>query len=204
METKNQKFCFRFCFVAKRLQRGRGVLNNARDASDKSVENDAEVLQERIVSQSIVGLQKEGLRFSVDSVARQLKISKKTVYKYFPTKEQLAYAIYDRFYSSAFCKAQTAEKLSRAERVRMLLQLYYESSLMTDETIFNKYALNLPIKDFALKKHLQIWKMLESCIEQEGESVRSLKIIVDGAFSNLGSEKTVTESTIELLTRLLV
>ena len=50
-------------------------------------------MRNKILEVSVCGLQREGLRFSVDSIARELKISKKTVYKFFSTKEELAVAV---------------------------------------------------------------------------------------------------------------
>lgn len=50
-------------------------------------------MKDRITEESIKSLQQEGLRFSVPTLAERLKISKKTVYKYFPTKEALANAV---------------------------------------------------------------------------------------------------------------
>lgn len=41
-------------------------------------------MKNKIIEQSIENLKKDGLKFSVDSLAAQLVISKKTVYKYFP------------------------------------------------------------------------------------------------------------------------
>lgn len=50
-------------------------------------------MRERIIKAAIESLQAEGLKFSVDTIASKLKISKKTIYKFFPDKETLAYAI---------------------------------------------------------------------------------------------------------------
>ena len=49
-------------------------------------------MRDRIIRASIENLRREGLKFSVDTLTAQLKISKKTVYKYFPDKESLAVA----------------------------------------------------------------------------------------------------------------
>ena len=46
-------------------------------------------MKNKIIEQSIENLKKDGLKFSVDSLAAQLGISKKTVYKYFPIKNRL-------------------------------------------------------------------------------------------------------------------
>ena len=59
-------------------------------------------MREKIICESINSLRLEELRFSVDSLAEKLKISKKTIYKYFSNKEELAVAIYQRYYSDIF------------------------------------------------------------------------------------------------------
>ena len=51
-------------------------------------------MKNRITEESVKSLQQEGLKFSVDTLAEKLKISKKTIYKYFPDKEALAVAVY--------------------------------------------------------------------------------------------------------------
>ena len=58
-------------------------------------------MKDKIIQASIEGLRKEGLKFSVDLLANKLKISKKTVYKYFSDKETLAVALYESYYSDA-------------------------------------------------------------------------------------------------------
>ena len=52
------------------------------------------VLREAIIQTSIESLRQEGLKFSVDTLCDKMKISKKTVYKYFPDKQALAVALY--------------------------------------------------------------------------------------------------------------
>lgn len=67
-------------------------------------------MRDRIISESIESLRKEGLRFSVDTLAERLNISKKTIYKYFPTKEALAFALYQRYYANI--KAQVDQLMT--------------------------------------------------------------------------------------------
>lgn len=45
------------------------------------------VLRDAIIQASIESLRQEGLKFSVDILSDKMKISKKTVYKYFPDKQ---------------------------------------------------------------------------------------------------------------------
>ena len=50
-------------------------------------------MKDRIIKESISSLRREGLRFSVDTLAERLCISKKTIYKFFQDKELLAFAM---------------------------------------------------------------------------------------------------------------
>ncbi|MGN0460910.1 MAG: TetR/AcrR family transcriptional regulator, partial [Ruminococcus sp.] len=58
-------------------------------------------MKERIIDAAIESLRTEGLKFSVDTIASKLKISKKTVYKFFSGKEEMAYEIYKEYYRRA-------------------------------------------------------------------------------------------------------
>ena len=55
-------------------------------------------MKNEIIRESIISLRQEGLRFSIDSLADRLRISKKTVYKYFPDKDTLALALYEKYF----------------------------------------------------------------------------------------------------------
>lgn len=52
-------------------------------------------IKQKIIDSAIEDLTKRGLRFSVDSLSREMKMSKKTIYLYFHSKSELASAIYD-------------------------------------------------------------------------------------------------------------
>ena len=66
-------------------------------------------MKELIITQSIDSLRREGLKFSVDTVAKALNISKKTIYKYFPDKQSLAIALYERYYADIFTRISGIE-----------------------------------------------------------------------------------------------
>lgn len=76
----------------------------------------------------------------MDTLAERLKISKKTVYKYFPTKEDLARAIYEEYYKDALAKADSISKSDDVDKLYQLLFVYYRSKYMTRKELFNKYA----------------------------------------------------------------
>lgn len=155
-------------------------------------------MREKIIEVSIQSLQKEGLRFSVDELARALKISKKTVYKYFATKEELAIAIYERFYESA--EQQITEILQkRSDRILYeLLTVYYGSYRMVRKEVFNKYALNDSICRLATARHAHLFEKISALFPPEERD--ALQIIIDGTFRKLTeSDFPCPEQVIERL-----
>lgn len=59
-------------------------------------------MKERIINQSITMLKDEGLIFSIDDLAKTLKVGKATIYQYFRTKEELSIAVLKLFSVLAF------------------------------------------------------------------------------------------------------
>lgn len=162
------------------------------------------VMKDEIIKASIESLKTEGLKFSVDMLAEKLKISKKTIYKYFPSKEALARAIYESYYNNA--EDEIGKILSQADhKIEKLLWIYYDSQAMTDRAIFNKYNLNDVIRTYAFARHSHIWEKILECIGSgitEAE-LPALKAIVDGAFKELSGSRIPPEQVIERLVKIL-
>jgi AcrR family transcriptional regulator len=51
-------------------------------------------IKQKIIDSAIENLTKQGLGFSVDSLSKEMKMSKKTIYLYFRSKSELASSIY--------------------------------------------------------------------------------------------------------------
>ena len=111
------------------------------------------LMREKIICESINSLRSEGLRFSVDSLAEKLKISKKTIYKYFSNKEELAVAIYQRYYSDIFSGAKLLCTKRSKDSYKELLLLYYDAKVITRKEIFNKYILNDSLYSYTSKQN---------------------------------------------------
>ena len=47
------------------------------------------LVEEKIINQTIQLFQAKGLKFTLDELASELRISKKTIYQYFPSKEAI-------------------------------------------------------------------------------------------------------------------
>ena len=56
-------------------------------------------MKENIISAAITEFSRHGLGFTMDDVAKNLGVSKKTLYKWFPGKEELYMAIVDRCFA---------------------------------------------------------------------------------------------------------
>ncbi|MGN0458446.1 MAG: TetR/AcrR family transcriptional regulator [Eubacterium sp.] len=147
------------------------------------------VMKEKIINASIESLRREGLKFSVDALAEKLKISKKTVYKYFPDKQALAEAIYEKYYSDAIFKAKALVNEGTDEAHRELLKIYFDSKYMTRNSIFNKYKLNQMIYAYTAKKSDELWDVIaESFLNIDTDMEKNaLRFIVDGSFEKLCS-----------------
>lgn len=141
-------------------------------------------MKDQIIEASIRSLQQEGLRFSVDVLAEKLRISKKTVYKYFPTKEALAYAMYEKYYLDLNSKIQDMTRENENSLPEDLLCCYFDSAKMVRKEIFNKYCLNHVIGDFALQHHLDVWNTIKPylCKKMTDYEAEIFKVIIDGAF----------------------
>lgn len=81
-------------------------------------------LREAILEGTIAVFNQKGLQFTMDDIARQLGISKKTIYTVFDHKESLLLCMADYFFDSIkACEGQVMEdeSLSTLEKVRKLL-----------------------------------------------------------------------------------
>lgn len=140
-------------------------------------------MKDKIIQETISSLQNEGLKFSVDTIAEKLKISKKTIYKYFPNKEALALAVYEYFYFEHMKKVQMVLEDSGDELRTKLLYLYYEIKRMTRSDIFNKFRLNNVILSYTEQQNNAVWEKIATVFSSDAssEDAKVLKIIIDGA-----------------------
>lgn len=159
-------------------------------------------MRKKIIGAAIESLRREGLRFSVDTLAERLRISKKTIYKYFPTKEALAMAMYEEFYRAA---EEAAGPLVRQEDTEGLLRLYFESKRMTRPDIFNKYKLNEALSAFARDRNDRLWGLiapvlLRSCAAEDRPALR---LIIDGTFEKTSEEPCLSSEIVRNLVKVL-
>lgn len=162
-------------------------------------------MKDKIICASIESLRQEGLRFSVDTLACKLNVSKKTIYKFFPDKEALALAIYEKYYDEAQKKAQMLIECNESSLHLDLLYLYFDAKTMIRRDIFNKYKLNEKIYSYTTEQNDALWKMICASFDSghSGQDTEALRMIVDGSFEKLCDTRCNPDAVIERLVRLL-
>lgn len=160
-------------------------------------------MKDVIIRAAIEGLQTEGLKFSIDTIASELKISKKTIYRFFPDKETLAYALYETYYSDAVETMKNMQGTSN-NRINILL-VYYEAGRLVRKEIFNKYKLNAKVFSYACQKQDYLWSVLCSILlpSKNSEECDVLRAIVEGAFEKADERSIAPKTTAERLMKLL-
>lgn len=162
-------------------------------------------MKDRIICESIESLRQEGLRFSVEALAKKLNISKKTIYKYFPTKEALAFALYQRYYADIKAQAYQLTTESSVLAHSKLLSLYFDAMSMTSCDIFNKYKLNETLRSYTAEQNDNL---LEIILSSLGDSIseqdkKSIRIIINGSFEKLCNEKIAPAGVIDRLVNMI-
>lgn len=162
-------------------------------------------MKDAIIYASIESLRQEGLKFSVDTLASKLKISKKTIYKFFPDKETLALSLYEKYYDDAKVKAELLTKIKTPFSNLDLLRLYFDSKVMTRKEIFNKYKLNASINSYAAEQNDCLWKIISESFKDgmPGQDTETIRIVVDGSFEKLCENRMSPDAVIERLAKLL-
>ena len=81
-------------------------------------------LQQKLLEAAIVVFNQKGMKFTMDDLARQLEISKKTIYTVFLNKEELLYGMVDYMFDSIKESERAIvedERLSLIEKIRSIL-----------------------------------------------------------------------------------
>ncbi|MBO5336888.1 MAG: TetR/AcrR family transcriptional regulator [Lachnospiraceae bacterium] len=128
-------------------------------------------LRESIIEGTIVVFNQKGLKFTMDDIAKQLCISKKTIYTVFSDKETLFYAVVDYMFDSIKeSERQVLEdtSLSTLEKIRKILGVLPEGYKEID---FRQLYL---LKE----KYPQIYRKVEERLETGWES--SIQLLEQG------------------------
>lgn len=162
-------------------------------------------MKDQIICGSIESLRKEGLRFSIDTLAKRLNISKKTIYKYFPNKEALAFALYQKYYADIKTQANRLVMDRSFDAHFKLLTLYFDAKSMTSCDIFNKYKLNEALYSYTTEQNDSLWEIIFSSLDNnisEQDKI-CLRIIVNGSFEKICNENLAPNGVINKLVNIL-
>lgn len=124
-------------------------------------------LKERILEAVIVVFNEKGIKFTMDDVAKQLEISKKTIYTVFQNKEALLYEMVDYAFDSikeserAIMEDSSLSLIEKIRRILVVLPAGYR------EVDFSQLYL---LKE----KYPKIYKKLEYRLETGWESTIAL------------------------------
>ena len=141
----------------------------------------------------------DGEKFTVDDIAAALKISKKTIYKYFDGKEQLAKAVFD----DIIAKTESAQKDLRAKASdarRMLIDyliLFMEIYRLNRDAVFRMYGLSESLKKHVLRAAEKNWNGFISLYEEYAPSAKTdadtLKTVICGTLKEIYNCKNRAE-----------
>lgn len=151
-------------------------------------------LRETILEGTLSVFNEKGLKFTMDDIAKNLGMSKKTIYTIFRDKESMFFAMVDYLFDSikeSERKVQQDTSLSTVEKVRMILGVIPESYKGID---FRQLYL---LKD----KYPKIYQKVEERLESGWETTISLmeQAIAEGVIRPVSIPilKMMLEATLE-------
>jgi AcrR family transcriptional regulator len=154
--------------------------------------------EEVILDKSIVLLKKEGLNFSVDSLVSSLHISKKTVYRYYHSKEDLALALFKRAYQ------QFEDEITKKDpSLHSLLVTYLKSLQFSRGDLFNRYSLNDQTKAYSDKLQDQLYislcQVLVACDYAKPVSIKGFRLVLEGSLLEISKSQDIDQGIDSLI-----
>ncbi|WP_281277109.1 TetR/AcrR family transcriptional regulator [Siminovitchia terrae] len=125
-------------------------------------------------------IQQQGLRFSMDDLARRLGVSKKTLYKYYSSKAEILDELIDMTLENMEEKARAIksnEELPLIERLRGVIAIVPDHLELTDIRILNEMKKFFP----------EQWAKVDSFLQSDWEEIRILveQGIEEGIIKNM-------------------
>lgn len=160
----------------------------------KYVKDNIDETRERILEATIKVFNRKGLKFTMDDIATELGISKKTIYAVFKDKESMFFSMVDYCFDKINAHKEMTlqdESLSTVDRIRAVLAMLPDGYRDVD---FGKlYVLN--------DKYPKIYAKVEERLESGWEGILTLinKGIGEGSIRpvNVYILKTMMEATLE-------
>lgn len=120
-----------------------------------------------LYEKAIKRLRDEGTRFTVDDLASDLKVSKKSIYAHFPSKEALALWIYEKAFEDFSTFLSDAKDDVAVASESALFLSYADLLSITSAETFNRYSLNPTLKERALMGMEKARELMREYIEIE-------------------------------------
>lgn len=152
------------------------------------------MLREKILDGAVAVYRKKGLKFTMDDLAREIHISKKTIYTVFRDKKHLVYDLVNYVFDQIKDSEEQIvndNSLTSIQKLRRILSVMPESFSGVDFPSLNEYRDRFPKAYMAVRERLESgWDMTLSII-REG--------IDDGSFrdTDLHLFQMVYESAVE-------
>jgi AcrR family transcriptional regulator len=151
-------------------------------------------LQEKILNAAIDEFQNKGLKFTMDDVAKRLRVSKKKLYQVFPTKEDMFTALTEYCFAdikkseSEIANHPTLSTVEKIEKIMIVMPERYQNIGLS-----NLYQLN--------EKYPDVYKRVASHLESDWDVTIQLleQGIKEGSIRNVPIPiiKAMVEGTIQ-------
>lgn len=149
-------------------------------------------MKQRIIETTVEMLEKYGTQFTVNTLAEELGASKKTIYKYFESKEELAENVFNYICCNAEKNQDTisASDLTKREKLIKLMLEYIKILQISSNTLYGHYRLS----DALYKKYVVVaennWNKIASVFLLQDTD--NYKFIIDGLTKNVYSKRDHT------------
>ncbi|SIR87926.1 transcriptional regulator, TetR family [Peribacillus simplex] len=157
-------------------------------------------IRDRIIKAVIEEIQLKGVKFPLDNLAKQLGISKKTLYKYFSSKVEMLDAVIDYTFEDMDKKAIAIienDQLSLIEKIKGVITVLPDHYEFIDQNILDQIKRYYPEQWIKMDTLLKSdWELLRNLIEQgirEGVIINRnvsliMKVIIESINSTLNQK----------------
>ncbi|MBQ8823051.1 MAG: TetR/AcrR family transcriptional regulator [Lachnospiraceae bacterium] len=164
-------------------------------------------LQEKILNAAIDVFQEKGLKFTMDDVAKKIKISKKTLYQVFATKEEMLLALADYCFADIKRSEKEVlldESLSTLDKLKKIMIVLPERYQNIGLSKLYELKEKFPDVYMTVAKYLETdWDATISLLEKgmEEGSIKKLpipviKAMVEGTIQHFFASPVLVESNL--------
>lgn len=127
-------------------------------------------MKQQIIDQCVALFNEKGCRFTLDDIVQRLRVSRKTIYKYFLRKEDIFKAIIDEAYDEIHIKQNLIfndNALSTKEKMYALctVETKYDSQMQL-KRIYESEQMLPEIYGYFMKKYEVGWEIVEDLLIQ--------------------------------------